>query len=634
MTGPEPSRADLFGGIERMSRAAVRLERHDIAQALGRLANRVRRQEWHLVVLGETSTGKSCLINSLLGAPLLSESPRPSTGSVVFVDTTGEEEVLQGILADGRMVRMERQVFQAAARGEGDWYALHASLPARLSLPRGVIVVDTPGYNSCLESHTRVLTEYVPNADAVVFLTNYRRGITQEDAEFLALVQKGLESDEKGRFFFAVNFCPSSEPDARVRSMAARLSKLVGREVELHSITASREQPRRLEASSLWKAVYEQMVAMDLPGEIARSAARIAGGFGSMLARDLLRHTEAADATDDHLAVIKQRISELHGLHAQARRVVQRYQEDLRTTVQEGVAKGVAGVLARAGAEIEESNRFTEMNTCADYVRMHLVPTEVESFSNDLAADVEKTALHMADELESIVGQAEEVSIPDHLILDRQPGTMLVTGVRDRAVKGGAELAAAAYLRTLGGAVGEKAGVVNLAKMVVKRYGKVVGKVYPRAVYDNMGRVLREWGVTASRAINAFAVVITEVVAYLWKVVTWKGLLRSAVARALTGERSLIDQIRDAIPFIRDHQEPIQTRLLRGYLDAVDECMAETRSLVDRDYQERIGVLEASLRTRAQHGQAAKVFVQEIQRELEAAAVVLQAWAAPGQEDV
>ncbi|MBN1438697.1 MAG: dynamin family protein [Anaerolineales bacterium] len=113
-----------------------------------------------LVVVGEFNSGKSALINALLGESFLPEGPTPTTDRVYVLahGPTGVPEFLQD---DIRLLRY----------------------PAELL--RQVRIVDTPGTNAVLRRHEAIARDFVPRSDLVLFVTSADRPFTESERAFL-----------------------------------------------------------------------------------------------------------------------------------------------------------------------------------------------------------------------------------------------------------------------------------------------------------------------------------------------------------------------------------------------------------------------------------------------------------------
>lgn len=117
-----------------------------------------------LVVVGEFNSGKSALINALLGRPLLPEGVTPTTSQV-------------NILKFGETSRRQAQ--------DAHLYLLTEPI----DILRHVNIVDTPGTNAIIREHQTITEEFVPRSDLVLFITSADRPFTESERAFLAQIK-------------------------------------------------------------------------------------------------------------------------------------------------------------------------------------------------------------------------------------------------------------------------------------------------------------------------------------------------------------------------------------------------------------------------------------------------------------
>jgi len=118
-----------------------------------------------LVVVGEFNSGKSALINALLGEAFLPEGPTPTTDRV-YVLAHGQAGAPEFVQDDVRLVRY----------------------PAELL--RQMRIVDTPGTNAVLRQHEAIARDFVPRSDLVLFVTSADRPFTESERAFLEMIRQ------------------------------------------------------------------------------------------------------------------------------------------------------------------------------------------------------------------------------------------------------------------------------------------------------------------------------------------------------------------------------------------------------------------------------------------------------------
>jgi small GTP-binding protein len=118
-----------------------------------------------MVFVGEFNSGKSALINALLGAPYLKEGPTPTTDRVYLL--------VHGQSGVGAIVGENiRQI----------------GFPVKLL--EQVHIVDTPGTNAVLREHEAIARDFVPRSDLVVFITSADRPFTESERLFLEAIRE------------------------------------------------------------------------------------------------------------------------------------------------------------------------------------------------------------------------------------------------------------------------------------------------------------------------------------------------------------------------------------------------------------------------------------------------------------
>ncbi len=117
-----------------------------------------------LVVVGEFNSGKSAVINALLGQHLLEEGVTPTTTRIQVLKY-GEEFARTAVDADVGQV----------------------SLPAPML--REINIVDTPGTNAIYRQHEALTQDFVPRSDIVLFVTSVDRPFTESERLFLEIIR-------------------------------------------------------------------------------------------------------------------------------------------------------------------------------------------------------------------------------------------------------------------------------------------------------------------------------------------------------------------------------------------------------------------------------------------------------------
>ncbi len=156
---------------------------------------RLARGKFVLAVVGEFSSGKSFLLNALLGKfGLLATDINPSTATITELEHGGADEAT-AFYDDGRSERV-------AIDSLGKFVTTNeADAPLRVLvktdspfLQRGFLVADTPGLASIDPAHRRATLQFLPGADAVLYLIDTQQPFSEGDASFLGLIRQHIDT--------------------------------------------------------------------------------------------------------------------------------------------------------------------------------------------------------------------------------------------------------------------------------------------------------------------------------------------------------------------------------------------------------------------------------------------------------
>jgi len=129
-------------------------------------------------IVGEFNSGKSTLINALLGASLLKSGVLPTTAKLMLLRSSQEQDKEEANKASWRRAdnfkldEVEELYLPQDLRGERNWM-------------RHVAFVDTPGTNALLKEHEALTKQIVPRADLVLFITSALQPMTESETSFL-----------------------------------------------------------------------------------------------------------------------------------------------------------------------------------------------------------------------------------------------------------------------------------------------------------------------------------------------------------------------------------------------------------------------------------------------------------------
>ncbi len=139
--------------------------------------------------LGEFSSGKSTLINALLGKKILPAMERPTTKSIVEIIPDSSTDSVEFYERDdnGEIIPLKPMDFQEIALGKRDGIGI---LKVKTSdiFQDGYVVIDTPGISSLDKTDVNITYKYLPRLDGAVICQDINFGsLTDSIMKFLLL---------------------------------------------------------------------------------------------------------------------------------------------------------------------------------------------------------------------------------------------------------------------------------------------------------------------------------------------------------------------------------------------------------------------------------------------------------------
>ncbi|XP_028083644.1 probable transmembrane GTPase FZO-like, chloroplastic isoform X4 [Camellia sinensis] len=200
-------------------------------------------EPFFLVIVGEFNSGKSTVINALLGNKYLKDGVVPTTNEITFL----------------RYSELESNQQQRCERHPDGQYICYLPAP----ILKEMNIVDTPGTNVILQRQQRLTEEFVPRADLLLFVMSADRPLTDSEVSFLRYTQQW-----KKKVVFVLNksdlYQNSNELEEAIVFVKENTQKLLNLEkVTIYPVSARSALEAKLSASYHVQKENEELSTTD-----------------------------------------------------------------------------------------------------------------------------------------------------------------------------------------------------------------------------------------------------------------------------------------------------------------------------------------------------------------------------------
>ncbi len=496
---------------------------------------RLDRPEAFVTVVGETSTGKSTLVNAHLKRPILPTAARPTSGTVVHVTCDAAAPFdLSAVYRDATQETLTPDRFTAFALAPpGELLRLEASVAPRVAGTQDLHLIDTPGFNSVVAEHEEILRAFLPDSDAVIFVAGYRSGFGQVDQDLCDAVRTATTADPSMPVLLVINRAPEgvTTTDRRVREIVGNAADSFRRVPEVHIVrsvppNADGTRPPPPDAEALWRRVR---AVVDDPTRVEALRRKLVAALAAMTDEADERLARRLDVLDDEQAAVDEQRLDLEDGLARSEEAVRAAMTRLGALLASTARRSGVSVADDLHREIGESEKWFGQAETRAWVEAHAVPATIRDQCKRLEGIVETELERLDRELDEIANTTVH-RIQKRARLRSDASVRIAESVARSFGKRAAGAALTNSLVRMGGVGGVAAGVGNLVKMAVKRLGQIAGTTFSKEVYRSIGRVFTK------RVVSSLAVVLSVAVDaafFTWDANRWQAQLSEKVRDAV-----------------------------------------------------------------------------------------------------
>ncbi|MGB7492949.1 MAG: dynamin family protein [Candidatus Acidiferrum sp.] len=222
--------------------------------AVGDLTNKLAGDRFYLTVVGQFSRGKSTLMNAILGKEYLPSGFVPTTSAITAVSYGSREKVVlrrsdTNLTSEIGIRDLADFVTERINPGNRERIEMaEVQVPVDI-LQRGFFLVDTPGLGSAVKENTATTLNFLPSADAIVFVTSCDAPLTAGELGYLRECRSSVR-----KLFLVVNkmdLVPETERGEVLEYAKSKAQEELGEtEVHLYAVSARDALSARLSADT------------------------------------------------------------------------------------------------------------------------------------------------------------------------------------------------------------------------------------------------------------------------------------------------------------------------------------------------------------------------------------------------
>lgn len=507
------------------------------------LKARISNPDSYLLFMGETSSGKSTIINGLLGDYQLQTKSYPTTGAIteVVIQSDYTEPGYYAINKNATMEKLNAKVFKDLTLNP-DENLERLRMETKIAYEHqynfeNLRIFDTPGYNAILDKHEKVLKEFLPNCDVLVYTVSYKIGIQDSDYAFLGLVKELIREDVP--VLLAVNRCPDdiSNNDSRIKEIKRYVEDLTHSDVPLFIIPNIEDDPSvgyplpKVEA--LWEYINIEVNKPDRRELLNK----VFNGYIHDLFNQCENYIEtkfhSSQLERDEQELIKQGLLEMSSSY---KKIIDAVIEPEFKRIIEGTHHKIDHVTKRIEKRVIdniEGEAFTKMDETRVYVNQHVMPFVTQEEMQDVLRYIEIEITALDEKVNDLLNTALVKFEKDIAIQHSTHLEYAARGIVSNLLEKGLNSGLVKYFAKYGGAGGSRAGIANAASHTLKVVGDFFGKTFSKETHNALKHLLKKIGATSAKAVMVFAAVIIEVVVKVYDYSTWKGKLKKGIKKGV-----------------------------------------------------------------------------------------------------
>lgn len=487
----------------------------------------------YVVMLGETSSGKSALINSLFDKKILVESVKPTTGVVTEVVINSDlEDVLIAVNKDSSTEALDKERFEALTiKPEENLYRLKYIGASKDAKYNGMRLFDTPGYGSLISEHEEVLKEFIPESDFIVYVVSYKVGLGDDDFQFLKYVGEIINNNVE--VVLAINMCPNDvqEDNKRVCEIKKIVNECIHKDVKAFFIKSNSE--KNPETSELWDYICEKINDSDKKEELSETLKNyqdyILGECDIKINSKIANIECEKDDVEERLNIIKEFLDK---------------KESILETIDLGFAKiklkatkliGKSDIKIKGGIaeHIYDESKWSMKEETFGIMQHYYVPKLTNEHTENLATYIEDEIINLDRTISSMLN-IEITKLEDKVKINTPSYTKVVESIIEKHIRDDIKQATGEMFRKVHGRKDGETIITHGYNKNLKKLQNSFGKTSSIGeINGNLNHLLKTIKAASLKGITESLNVFSDSIFFLYDSLTWQNKINEISIEAI-----------------------------------------------------------------------------------------------------
>lgn len=506
------------------------------------IKERIMNPAHYVVMLGETSTGKSALINSVLNNnKTLIENAKPTTGVITEVVISNKsEDAYLAINKDSSLEQLDKETFdELVVNPDDNLHRLRYIGKSKDNKYEGMRLFDTPGYGSLISYHEEVLKEFIPESDVVVYVVSYKSGLGDDDYQFLKYV--GEIINDNVEVVLAINMCPPqlNSDNKRIKEIHDAVNDCIHKEVRVFLVESNKE--KNLNTKELWDYIYRSVNSEEKIKELSKT---LYSCQNYILDECKIRVTSQIAKIESKEADLEEKLNFDREFLNNRKEILKLIEETFTKMVDKSltlITKSSEKIKKETYGFIDNSDKWSKKEETFAYMQNYHIPKLVERETENLMNYIEDEINQLDQKIENILNTAIK-NLQTKVSIEIPIYTEVIESIVKKHVGDGIKQGLREMFKTVGGNGGVGAGVANAASKGLKSFGNLFGKTFSRETHNSLKHFLKVIKATSIKGISAYLAVFTEGIFYLYDALTWQGKLKDRTDEAISGWKNDIEK--------------------------------------------------------------------------------------------